>query len=355
MKKTLKTLCVIPALVAAALALTVSGAYAADRNSVKMTGEYHSRSVYGPSLSSGELDDVADAVAAFLNEYIVEGMTDQQKVRAACGFISTTCTYAESWAQNRANTAWGSLVYHEAQCSGYARGFKALCDGMGIGCFYVHADDYSRNPDHQWNVVCIDGNWYIIDTQSISSSGIAGVIFSYLVSDDDYLSSGLSWDRSSVPACPEAYYKREDRLTSFMNDIIQYIISDTEEIFVNGQPKTVTVYNISGNNYIKLRDIAAMTDGTGDSFNVVPDIVNGILWIDTKTPYTFVGGELNAQADVKGVLNPVNMSSFRVDGIEYAPKGYNIRNNNYYKLRDIGEIIGFDVDWNGSNVIITTK
>lgn len=99
----------------------------------------------------------------------------------------------------------GALVYHEAQCSGYARAMKALCDAMGVGCYYVHADENAFNPSHQWNEVCIDGNWYIIDVQGNDKSGFKAF---YLLSDDTYAAmSGMSWDRSSVPACLADYFK----------------------------------------------------------------------------------------------------------------------------------------------------
>lgn len=335
------------------LLITCFGASAADRNSVKQSGDYRKGSVYGPSLSNEELNDVADAVAAFMNEYIVDGMTDIQKVRVACAYLAVNCSYAASWSQNRANTAWGSLVYHEAQCSGYARGLKALCDGIGIGCYYVHADENSANPSHQWNEVCVGGNWYIVDPQLISTSPMS-VATAYLVSSDAYAAMfGMSWDRASVPECPKSYY--DDSGTSFFDDTVYYVSSDTQGVYVNGEYKAVQTYKLNDYNYVKLRDIAALLNGTSNQFNIVWDGDAGILWIDKNTPYTYVGGELNAESGRCGVVNPTNASSFRVNGEEAYPDSYSILNNNYYKLRDIGEIIGFDVDWDGTNAIIKTK
>lgn len=329
------------------------GVSAADRNSVKQSGDYNAGSIYGPSLSNEELNDVADAVADFINEYIVDGMTDIQKVRMACGYLITTCNYAESWAQNRANTAWGSLVYHEAQCSGYARGLKALCDGIGIGCYYVHADENSFNPSHQWNEVCVDGNWYIVDPQLISTSPFM-VTMCYLTSSDNYASiTGMSWDRSSVPDCPSSYY--DESGMGFFNDTVHYVFSEVQGLYVNGEYKTIQTYNLNDYNYIKLRDIAALVNGTSNQFNVVWDENTNILWIDKDTPYTYVGGELESETGRKGVVNPSSVSSFRVNGIEVYPDGYSILNNNYYKLRDIGELIGFNVNWDGTNAVINIK
>lgn len=168
------------------------------------SGNYSTGSVYGPKLSQAELDQVADAVQAYMNSYDFSAMSEYDKVATAHDYLCNICQFAPDWRYNRANTAWGALVYHEAQCSGYARAMKALCDAMGIGCYYVHADENALNPSHQWNEVCIDGNWYIIDVQGNDKSGFKAF---YLLSDDTYAAmSGMSWDRGSVPACPTDYY-----------------------------------------------------------------------------------------------------------------------------------------------------
>lgn len=167
------------------------------------SGNYSPGSVYGPKLSQAELDQVADAVQAYMNSYDFTAMSEYDKVATAHDYLCSTCEFAADWRYNRANTAWGALVYHEAQCSGYARAMKALCDAMGVGCYYVHADENAFNPSHQWNEVCIDGNWYIIDVQANDKSGFKAF---YLLSDDTYAGmSGMSWDRSSVPSCPADY------------------------------------------------------------------------------------------------------------------------------------------------------
>ena len=82
-------------------------------------------------------------------------MSDVDKVMAARDYLIQFCSYAPDWSKNRANTAWGALVYRQAQCSGYARAMKALCDSIGVECCYVHADAAASNPSHQWNTVKI--------------------------------------------------------------------------------------------------------------------------------------------------------------------------------------------------------
>lgn len=102
---------------------------------------------------------------------ISDGMTDREKIIALVNYVYDHCSYAPDWSKNRANTAWGLLVYGEAQCSGYARGMVALVNAVGIESRYVHAaKDDPINPNHQWNLVKLDGKWYHLDVQMFDSS-----------------------------------------------------------------------------------------------------------------------------------------------------------------------------------------
>lgn len=131
-----------------------------------VSGTYSPGSVYGPSLNTSELQEVHRVVQFFADSYINSRMSDFEKIWTVYDYLRGTCTYAwKGWQYNHANTAWGALIYGEAQCSGYARATKALCDGIGIPCYYVHANSSSANPSHQWNEVRINGKWYILDTQ----------------------------------------------------------------------------------------------------------------------------------------------------------------------------------------------
>lgn len=166
-------------------------------------GAYTPGSVYGPKLNQAELDAVKKVVEEFVNSYISTDMSDYEKVSTAQAFLNETCSFASTWEKNQANTAWGALVYHEAQCSGYARAMKALCDGMGIGCHYVHANESSSNSSHQFNMVQVDGTWYIVDAQLNDSSGFPAA---FLISGQAYTRmTGVTWDQAGLPDCPKNY------------------------------------------------------------------------------------------------------------------------------------------------------
>ena len=137
-----------------------------------------------------------------VTSYITMEMNDVQKLDMLYSYLINTCTYAPTWEQNRANTAWGALIYREAQCSGYARGFKALCDAVDIPCYYVHATEAASNPSHQWNIVQIGGKWYHVDTQACI----------FLVSDAVYANMGMTWNRAEFPECPESFFPINDQI-----------------------------------------------------------------------------------------------------------------------------------------------
>lgn len=164
-----------------------------------VNGSYQPGSVYGSSLSSSELQEVRRTVQGFKDNYIRKSMSDYEKVWTAFSYIRANCRYAwKGWQYNNANTAWGALVYGEAQCSGFARGMKALCDALGIDCRYVHADANASNPSHQWNQVKVGGKWYVLDAQ--------GGFF--LVGTDTWQKMGMSWNTSGLPACSKSDHKR---------------------------------------------------------------------------------------------------------------------------------------------------
>lgn len=163
-------------------------------------GNYKAGSVYGPSLNNKELMQVRRVVQSFQSNYIKKGMSDYEKARAAFFFLRSNCKYArKGWQYNGANTAWGALVYGEAQCSGFARGMKALCDAAGVKCYYVHANAKAYNPSHQWVEVRISGKWYIVDAQ--------GGFF--LVGSKTWRNSmGMSWNTKGLPKCSSSDYKK---------------------------------------------------------------------------------------------------------------------------------------------------
>ncbi|MGI6279449.1 MAG: transglutaminase domain-containing protein [Acutalibacteraceae bacterium] len=58
-------------------------------------------------------------------------------------------------------TAYGALVENKAQCEGYSKAFKLLCNSVGIECDLVCG--VAEGEGHMWNVVNIDGVHSYVD------------------------------------------------------------------------------------------------------------------------------------------------------------------------------------------------
>ena len=116
------------------------------------------------------------------------------------------------------------------------------------------------------------------------------------------------------------------------------------------------VKDANGNetNYVKLRDLAQALNNTNAQFNVGWD---GKVSITSNTAYQVVGGEgttpYSGNQPYKDVSNtPVNFNGSDVNltsfSITYQGGGYT-----YYKLRDLGQLLNFNVKWDGGVVIET--
>ena len=124
---------------------------------------------------------------------------------------------------------------------------------------------------------------------------------------------------------------------------------------VNGSLRDCDKFSIADYNYFKLRDLAALLDGTSCQFDVDFDASRGCILIYTGRPYTHrSAGDLvmSSNETARGRLSP---QSLIVDGVErtglsvyyIAPSEYE-NGNNYFKLRDLQPLLGFLVDFDPS-------
>jgi hypothetical protein len=129
------------------------------------------------------------------------------------------------------------------------------------------------------------------------------------------------------------------------------------KVMVNGQPVSFEAYNITGNNYFKLRDLAAVVNGTEKQFEVTWDGAKNAINLLTGTTYTPAGGELVLSSKTDAQNAALTRSKVYVNGQEVQFTAYQIGNNNYFKLRDVAKVIGFAVTWDAATntVGIDTK
>ena len=142
----------------------------------------------------------------------------------------------------------------------------------------------------------------------------------------------------------------------------------TSTVYVDGKAVKFESYTINGNNYFKLRDLALVMRGTSKQFEVTwnPDFITmdmsgnaskGAIEMLSGKPYTTVGGELKG-GDGTTKTGTLNRSALLLDGLNVSATAYTIKGNNFFKLRDIGMLFDFEVDWDGARnavIIDSTK
>lgn len=123
-------------------------------------------------------------------------------------------------------------------------------------------------------------------------------------------------------------------------------------VLVDGKKVSFEAYNIADNNYFKLRDLAKVVSGTSKQFAVGYDNATNAITLTSQKAYNAVGGELS-KGDGKAKIATATKSKIYVNGKETSFTAYNIGGNNYFKLRDVAEVFGIGVGWDGVTNTIT--
>lgn len=129
----------------------------------------------------------------------------------------------------------------------------------------------------------------------------------------------------------------------------------TMTVMLDGKQVKPVGYNINGNNYYKLRDIALILNGMTAQFGVTWDKSTRSMNLTPGSSYEAVGGELGAIPTKNATAQTCN-ETVLINGIKASLTAYNVDGYNYFKLVDLGDALGFDVGYESQTrtVVITT-
>ena len=160
---------------------------------------------------------------------------------------------------------------------------------------------------------------------------------------NNFLTSGYP-DRAKIQDFINSYDKVNTVTTS----------QTAAPVKVNGFEWAVSGYVVNNANYYKIRDIAMIVRNTPSKFNVDWSQALSAVTISRGVPYNIVGGELSNDA-INAANIEENTAPIYVDGQLVELQAYNIDGSNYFKIRDIADIAGFGVDWDGEYVLIVSE
>lgn len=114
-------------------------------------------------------------------------------------------------------------------------------------------------------------------------------------------------------------------------------------ILINGMEKEIETYVESGSTYFKIRDIAFLLNGSGSQFDVSWNPKTKQVEVRLYEFYTPVGGEISYSSIPKNVTK--SYVTLNINGVPKTLEAYTIDGSTYYKIRELGAAVGFDVSW----------
>lgn len=125
------------------------------------------------------------------------------------------------------------------------------------------------------------------------------------------------------------------------------ILPSTHKVAVDGKSAKPQGYLVNQENYFKLRDIAYILKDTKACFAVDWDAANKAIRLTSGKTYQPTGGELASGTTAVESSAPSD-DKITLNGKPAALSGYRINDNNYYRVRDLAELIGFGIDFDSA-------
>ncbi|MGE4353267.1 MAG: S1C family serine protease [Oscillospiraceae bacterium] len=130
------------------------------------------------------------------------------------------------------------------------------------------------------------------------------------------------------------------------------VVISSQSVMVDGQAQNFEAYNIDGNNYFKLRDIAYVLSGTDAQFALSYDSVHKLITVTTGQNYSPVGGEMKVGDDKSDTMT-LSSQMIMIDGTVSKITAYNIGGNNFFQLRELADALAFTAGYDAeTNTVV---
>jgi|GEM_PF-2978727 len=287
-------------------------------------------------------------------------------------------------------------------CEGYTIAFKLVCDALGIPCLFVCGNAYSNGGwgRHAWNQVLLGGKWYAVDVtfDDPTVSGVHGNVSGheghdfFMVGADTRVHDGMTFAGShradgekisgvtftfpalASEACsgnpaepepqpvPEPAPGGNNEPSALVRQDIPAAgtaVASTQLVMIGSRRIELPAYALldrQGNptNYVRLRDMASLLNGTDAQFDVTWSSEYGIV-IDPNRPYEhpngsegvipFTGNQPYTAYLQDTIVNDayLPLTAFQIT--------WNGGGHTYYQLRDLGRALNFNVGWSAERGI----
>jgi transglutaminase/protease-like cytokinesis protein 3 len=104
--------------------------------------------------------------------------TEKEKCRAIFRWIAANIKYDYAVLNDHKKDRFDPMVVYKtkkAVCGGYASLFQAMCEEAKLKCLYISGEIIPSRVSHAWNIVKLEGVWYVMDV-TWASGYVSGVL-----------------------------------------------------------------------------------------------------------------------------------------------------------------------------------
>jgi len=130
-------------------------------------------------------------------------------------------------------------------------------------------------------------------------------------------------------------------------------IPSSQRVVIDGREIAFAAYNIEGSNFVTIRNLAYILNGTSKQFEIGWDGVNNAISLTSGQPYTPRGDEMEMQANRQNKIPVPTSSAIYLNGGQAQFTAYFIEGSNYFRLRDVMQAFNVYVGWDGETNTIT--
>ena len=131
-------------------------------------------------------------------------------------------------------------------------------------------------------------------------------------------------------------------------------------VLVNGRTHSMATYNVGGQVYARISDVAEALSGTVAQFNLTSTWDGSIVVEAGQAFEATPGRDVHIHSGARQAVVRHSVIQYN-DGItrpwwsvvEYSLRGYTIGGVHFFRLADLSSIVGFDVNWNEAARSIT--
>lgn len=233
---------------------------------------------------------------------------------------------------NEADQLYTFSYDEEMQPEGTVEYYDHMNDGelvvANIADVWTTLSQYERVYQQGTSYTFAEPGLYYVNARYLAIAGSTDVIVEVVASDEEENVEDKPVEEKHVT---ESVVTKDAKATEAYVSLMDQLLD-------------LEAYNIDGNNYFKLRDLAYELMGSSKQFEVEWNAEDNAIHLTSGQPYTYVGGE-GQKRIIENPVATLTTSTVYKDGEAISLTAYNIDGNNFFKLRDIAKVFDIGISW----------